>query len=124
MNSPQTIYEIPGQDQIDQHTSDFYRKVNLKPNLRSLYPDNPVKAQVRLALFLNQASGGLQTYLEQLGHPRLRMSCFKWEVNTQIIALWLEAMFAAVNKQSLESVLKATLSRYFTNPTTYLIRHA
>jgi hemoglobin len=96
----------------------------LKPNLRSLYPDNPVKAQVRLTLFLNQASGGLQTYLEQLGHPRLRMSCFKWEVNTQIIALWLEAMFAAVNKQSLESVLKATLSRYFTNPTTYLIRHA
>jgi hemoglobin len=123
MNSSQTIYEILGQDQINQLASDFYQEVALKPNLRILYPENLAEAEARLAMFLIQIFGGPQTYSEQRGHPRLRMRHFKWEINTQMRDLWLEAMFVAMNKQVLDSVLKATMSSYFTNTANHMINH-
>jgi hemoglobin len=123
MNSSQTIYEILGQDQINQLASDFYQEVATKPNLRGLYPENLAEAEARLALFLIQVFGGPQTYSEQRGHPRLRMRHFKWEINTQMRDLWMEAMFTAMNKQNLDQALKATMSSYFTNTANHMINH-
>jgi hemoglobin len=123
MNSSQTIYEILGQGQINQLASDFYQEVALKPNLRSLYPENLAEAEARLALFLIQVFGGPQTYSEQRGHPRLRMRHFKWEINARMRDLWLEAMFTAIDKQSLDPTLKAAMSSYFTNTANHMINH-
>ncbi len=123
MNSSQTIYEILGQDQINQLASDFYQEVALKPHLRSLYPENLAEAEARLALFLIQVFGGPQTYSELRGHPRLRMRHFKWEINARMRDLWLEAMFTAMDKQSLDPTLKAAMSSYFTNTANHMINH-
>jgi hemoglobin len=123
MNSSQTIYEILGQDQINQIASDFYKEVALKLHLKSLYPENLAEAEARPALFLIQVFGGPQKYSEQRGHPRLRMRHFKWEINARMRDLWLEAMFTAMDKQSLDPSLKASMSSYFTNIANHMINH-
>lgn len=123
MNSSQTIYEVLGQNRINQLASDFYQEVALKPELRSLYPKNLAEAEARLAMFLIQLLGGPQTYTEQRGHPRLRMRHFKWEITTQMKDLWLDAMFTAMNKQDLDPAIKATLSNYFSNTANHMINH-
>jgi hemoglobin len=123
MNSSQTIYEILGQDQINQIASDFYKEVALKLHLKSLYPENLAEAEASPALFLIQVFGGPQKYSEQRGHPRLRMRHFKWEINARMRDLWLEAMFTAMDKQSLDPSLKASMSSYFTNIANHMINH-
>jgi hemoglobin len=72
---------------------------------------------------LIQVFGGPQTYSEQRGHPRLRMRHFKWEINAQMKDLWLEAMFTAMDKQSLDPTLQAAMSSYFTNTANHMINH-
>ena len=51
----------------------FYAGVAGDPLLRPLYPDDLTESGHHLALFLMQYWGGPATYLEQRGHPRLRM---------------------------------------------------
>jgi hemoglobin len=123
MNSSHTIYEILGQDQINQLAKAFYQEVALNSSLRSLYPENLAEAEERLALFLVQVFGGPQDYSEQRGHPRLRMRHFKWQIDHRMKDRWLVAMFAAMNTLHLEPSLKAVMTEYFTNTANHMVNH-
>ena len=70
MNPFQSIYELIGEEKIQQLTAYFYQEVAQNPALRKLYPENLAPAERRLFLFLLQVFGGPQTYSEERGHPR------------------------------------------------------
>ncbi|HQV56974.1 MAG TPA: globin, partial [Ilumatobacteraceae bacterium] len=69
------LYEIVGgADFFVRLVDRFYDGVADDPVLRPMYPEHDLAgARHRLATFLMHYWGGDPTYMEQRGHPRLRM---------------------------------------------------
>jgi hemoglobin len=76
----------------------FYDGVEGDPVLLPLYPDgaDTVGARRRLALFLDQYFGGPHTYMEERGHPRLRMRHGQWTIGPRERDRWLVHMAVAI----------------------------
>ena len=78
----------------------FYEGVATDEVLLPLYPEQPdlSGARHRLTLFLAQYWGGPTTYMEERGHPRLRMRHFPFHVGPLERDRWLVHMAAAVER--------------------------
>ena len=78
----------------------FYDGVVDDEVLLPLYPEQPdlTGARHRLTLFLAQYWGGPTTYMDERGHPRLRMRHFPFHVGSLERDRWLVHMAAAVQQ--------------------------
>lgn len=78
----------------------FYEGVADDDVLAPLYPEYPDfdGARHRLTLFLAQYWGGPTTYLEERGHPRLRMRHLPFHVGPLERDRWLVHMASAVER--------------------------
>ena len=92
--------------------SAFYEGVAGDEVLAPLYPDYPDfgPAEHRLALFLVQYWGGPTTYMQERGHPRLRMRHFPFPVGPLQRDRWLVHMAAAVERACGELVDGAAIA--------------
>ncbi len=83
----------------------FYDGVEQDQVLAPLYPEAPdfTGARRRLTLFLAQYWGGPHTYMDERGHPRLRMRHFPFHVGPLERDRWLVHMAAAVEQTCDES---------------------
>ena len=93
------LYErVAGEPFFRELVSAFYDGVAEDAVLAPLYPDYPdfEPAKDRLALFLIQYWGGSHTYMEQRGHPRLRMRHLPFVVGERERDHWLMHMATAV----------------------------
>ena len=77
----------------------FYEGVATDEVLLPLYPERPdlSGARHRLTLFLAQYWGGPTTYMDERGHPRLRMRHLPFHIGPLERDRWLVHMAAAVN---------------------------
>lgn len=84
----------------------FYEGVETDAVLLPLYPEQPdlTGARHRLTLFLAQYWGGPQTYMEERGHPRLRMRHLPFHIGPLERDRWLVHMAAAVEATCDDSV--------------------
>lgn len=78
----------------------FYEGVATDDVLLPLYPEQPdlTGARHRLTLFLAQYWGGPQTYMDERGHPKLRLRHFPFHVGPLERDRWLVHMAAAVER--------------------------
>ncbi len=78
----------------------FYEGVVTDEVLLALYPEQSdlTGARHRLTLFLAQYWGGPATYMEERGHPRLRMRHIPFRVGRLERDRWLVHMAAAVEQ--------------------------
>jgi len=92
------LYDRVGEEFFTRLVDAFYDGVAGDPLLAPMYPDYPDlgPARERLRLFLIQYWGGPHTYLEQRGHPRLRMRHMPFTVGERERDRWLVHMAAAV----------------------------
>ena len=95
---PSLFFRVGGQSFFDRLVDAFYAGVATDELLAPLYPDFPdfEPAKHRLSLFLAQYWGGPATYMEERGHPRLRMRHFPFHVGPLERDRWLLHMAAAV----------------------------
>lgn len=75
----------------------FYEGVEKDEILRPMYPEDLTEAKRHLVLFLIQYWGGPRTYLEERGHPRLRMRHAEFRINKRAREAWLSAMMNSMN---------------------------
>lgn len=96
--APSLFFRVGGQSFFDRLVEAFYAGVATDDLLAPLYPDFPdfEPAQHRLSMFLAQYWGGPTTYMEERGHPRLRMRHFPFHVGPLERDRWLLHMAAAV----------------------------
>lgn len=91
----------------------FYQGIAQDPLLRPMYPEDDLgPAEERMRMFLEQYWGGPRTYLEQRGHPRLRMRHVPFVVTPQARDRWLVHMRAGVDALNLAPLQEATLWDY------------
>ena len=123
MNSIALLYNRIGEKPIQDLAHHFYQEVALRPSLRELYPEDLVAAERRLYLFLLQLLGGPITYLEERGHPRLRMRHMQWQIDPAMRDHWMNAMLSALDKVAFNQEDREALMEYFTRAANAMINH-
>ena len=100
MNETPLYERVGGESFFRELVAAFYNGIADDALLAPLYPDYPdfEPAKDRLTLFLMQYWGGPHTYMEQRGHPRLRMRHLPFVVGERERDHWLMHMAAAVEK--------------------------
>lgn len=93
-----SVYDTCGRDFFVALVDAFYDGVETDVVLMSMYPEgtDTRAARERLALFMIQYWGGPHDYMEQRGHPMLRMRHNPFPIDASARDRWLTHMAAAI----------------------------
>ena len=92
----------------------FYKRVKEDDLLSPMYPDDDWEgAQERLADFLIYRCGGSQKYIEERGHPRLRMRHVPFQIGNAERDRWLKLMGEAMDETGVEPPASQLLADFF-----------
>jgi hemoglobin len=110
----QDIYAAVGEDGFERLIAAFYRQVPADDVLGPMYPAADLAgAEQRLRDFLIGRFGGPQRYIEERGHPRLRMRHMPFAVNAAARARWLQLMMNALGEVKFPPDVDALLREFF-----------
>ncbi|MGB9345751.1 MAG: globin [Ilumatobacteraceae bacterium] len=124
--APTLFFRVGGMPFFERLVDAFYRGVATDEVLLPLYPEQPdlTGARHRLTLFLAQYWGGPTTYMEERGHPRLRMRHFPFPIGPLQRDRWLVHMAAAVEETcgdgSVPSDVAEEMMAYFVSAAEHL----
>lgn len=109
-----TFYgQIGGHATFEKMIHVFYEGIAADPLLRAMYAEEDLgPAERRMLMFMEQYWGGPRTYLEERGHPRLRMRHVPFAVTPEARDRWLAAMRKGVDAVELSPLHEATLWDY------------
>jgi hemoglobin len=113
--APNLFFRAGAMPFFERLVAALYDRVAGDEVLAPLYPEYPdfSAAQHRLTLFLAQYWGGPMTYMEERGHPRLRMRHFPFHIGPLERDRWLLHMAAAVECVCDDPQIAAELMAYF-----------
>ena len=108
-----THYDLLGGDAGVRRLVDrFYDLMDTAPeaaHVRALHAANLKASREKLYLFLTGWTGGPQWYVEQRGHPRLRMRHFPFAIGARERDEWLWCMDRALDEQPMPDALREGL---------------
>ena len=108
------IYARVGEEGFQRLVAAFYRQVPGDDILGPMYPPHDLAgAEQRLRDFLVGRFGGPARYIEQRGHPRLRMRHAPFAIGPPERDRWLVHMRAAIDRVATGPGVRAELERYF-----------
>lgn len=118
----QSVYEMVGGDATFQQLVDaFYRRVATDEVLRPMFPDDLEPGKYWQYLFLAQFFGGPARYIEQRGHPRLRMRHAPFIIDQQGRDHWFAHMCAAIDEVGIQEPARSFMRDYFERGSTFMI---
>ena len=115
------IYQRIGEDGFERLVHAFYAQVPSDEVLGPMYPkDDLAGAEQRLRDFLVGRFGGPPRYIEQRGHPRLRMRHMPFTVDERARDRWVLLMNTALDRTALPPDVTALLREFFGSVATFL----
>ena len=122
MIGEQQIYERIGEEGFEKLVHDFYKQVPQDDILGPMYPaDDLAGAEQRLRDFLVGRFGGPPRYVEQRGHPRLRMRHAPFPVNRAARDRWMQLMTKALDEAQLPADVSRMLLEFFDGVATFMM---
>lgn len=116
------LYALVGEEGFARLIAAFYRQVPGDDILGPMYPaDDLAGAEQRLRDFLIGRFGGPQRYIEQRGHPRLRLRHMPFAVNPAARDRWIRLMSAALDEAQFPPQADAFLREFFGQVSTMLV---
>jgi hemoglobin len=116
------LYGLIGEEGFHRLVAAFYRQVPTDEILGPMYPADDLEgAQQRLRDFLIFRFGGPSRYLEERGHPRLRMRHFPFPITQAARDRWIQLMTTAIAEANLPPEVAGTLGAFFDGTATFLI---
>jgi len=108
------VMEALGEDGFARLVSAFYRRVREDDLIGPMYPpDDWENAERRLADFLIFRFGGSDRYIQERGHPRLRMRHVPFSIGEAERDRWLELMGGAMDEVGVEGEARVNLGAFF-----------
>jgi hemoglobin len=119
------VFDLIGEDGFTRLVAAFYRQVPSDDILGPMYPPHDLAgAEQRLRDFLIGRFGGPPRYIEQRGHPRLRMRHAPFPVTMAARDRWVQLMTRALDEAQLPPPADAALRGFFDEVATMLVnRH-
>lgn len=116
------VYSVIGEEGFERLIAAFYKQVPHDEILAPMYAGRDLgEAEQRLRDFLVVRFGGPARYLEQRGHPRLRMRHMPFPIDQQARDRWIQLMTAALDHAQLPSDADQVLRAFFASTATFLI---
>lgn len=116
------VYAVVGEHGFERLIAAFYRQVPADDILGPMYPPADLAgAEQRLRDFLIGRFGGPMRYIEQRGHPRLRMRHMPFAINQAARDRWLQLMRNALDEAALPAEADAVLREFFEGVSTMLV---
>jgi hemoglobin len=116
------IFGIIGEEGFQRLVAAFYRQVPTDKILGPMYPADDLEgAEYRLRGFLIGRFGGPQTYIEERGHPALRMRHAPYNLNIDARNRWVEIMDRALDEAAFATEVDEVLRPFFAQTATFLI---
>ncbi|WP_075082194.1 globin domain-containing protein [Mariniblastus fucicola] len=95
-------------------TAAFYRRVRTDDLIGPMYPEDDFEgAEERLRDFLIYRFGGSDRYIQERGHPRLRMRHAPFKIGVAERDRWLEMMSAAMEESEVPGEIALELKVFF-----------
>ncbi len=108
------VMEALGEDGFARLVAAFYRRVREDDLIGPMYPPEDWEgAERRLADFLIFRFGGSERYLQERGHPRLRMRHVPFSIGEAERDRWLKLMGAAMDEMGLAGEARVNLGAFF-----------
>lgn len=118
----QSIYDMIGEEGFARLLAAFYRQVPGDDILGPMYPaEDMAGAEQRLRDFLVYRFGGPDRYLQQRGHPRLRMRHAPFPIDAAGRDRWVQLMENALGEADLPAAAAEQLRTYFNDTATFMI---
>ena len=119
------VYSAIGEDGFQRLVAAFYSQVPGDSILGPMYPKDDMQgAEERLRDFLIFRFGGPQRYIEQRGHPRLRMRHAPFAVGPAARDRWVQLMDRALAEARLPPDAEEPLRRFFESTATFMMNRA
>ena len=116
------IFSAIGEEGFSRLAAAFYRQIPTDDLLGPMYPAHDLKgAEERLRDFLVFRFGGSMRYIEQRGHPRLRMRHAPFPIAGPQRDRWVQLMTRALDEAAVPDGPRALLLSFFENTATFLI---
>jgi hemoglobin len=116
------IYAAVGEEGFARLIRAFYAQVPGDPILGPMYPKEDLAgAEQRLRDFLIGRFGGPQRYIEQRGHPRLRMRHVPFAIDQAARDRWVMLMGRALDEANLPADATVLLRAFFAGVATFMI---
>ena len=116
------VYPVVGSDGFERLVSAFYRQVPDDDVLGPMYPADDLKgAEERLRDFLIYRFGGPPTYIEERGHPRLRMRHAPFPINQASRDRWIQLMNRALEETAFPHEVEQLLQGFFAAMATFML---
>jgi len=108
------IFQAIGEDGFARLVAAFYRQVPGDDILGPMYPPDDLEgAEQRLRDFLVGRFGGPPRYIEQRGHPRLRMRHAPFVINATARDRWVALMSHALGEAHFPREVELALRPFF-----------
>jgi hemoglobin len=118
----QEVYSAIGYEGFERLTAAFYRQIPADDVLGPIYPAHDLQgAEQRLRDFLIFRFGGPTEYIEQRGHPRLRMRHAPFSIGQVARDRWVQLMSRALDDAALPDEVRQTLRSFFESTATFLM---
>jgi hemoglobin len=116
------IYALIGEEGFERLVGAFYKQVPGDDLLGPMYAGrNLAEAEQRLRDFLVVRFGGPSRYLEQRGHPRLRMRHVAFPIDQRARDRWVRLMGTAFEEAKLPVEAERVLRTFFEGTASFLI---
>jgi hemoglobin len=116
------VYARIGEDGFARLVRAFYAQVPGDAILGPMYPaDDLAGAEARLRDFLVGRFGGPNRYIEQRGHPRLRMRHLPFAIDRGARDRWVELMDHALDTAAIEAPARALLREFLHGMATFMM---
>lgn len=110
----QVVVDSLGEEGFRSLVEAFYRRVRVDDLIGPMYPpDDWEGAERRLREFLLFRFGISTRYIEERGHPRLRMRHMPFAIGVAERDRWLELMGEAMDEVDLEGEAREVLGAFF-----------
>ena len=117
-----SIYDAIGEDGFARLVRAFYAQVPDDGILGPMYPAADLAgAETRLRDFLIGRFGGPPRYIEQRGHPRLRMRHAPFAIDQRARDRWMQLMGRAIDQASLPPEAAVLLRAFFEDTSTFMV---
>lgn len=115
------VIEQIGEQGITDLVAAFYRIMKEDDLVGAMYPDDDWEgSEERLRDFLIYRFGGSDKYIQERGHPRLRMRHMGFKVDIAARDRWMQIMRQAMSEVATPSPSRETLDSFFSQTADFM----